>query len=89
PALAAYVTDIAPRARRGEYMGLTQMAMSLAFALGPLAGTAMLEKFGGRTLWLASFALGLLSTAMMLRLPEEATAGAVPTITPSPSGGAA
>jgi predicted MFS family arabinose efflux permease len=72
PSLAAYVTDIAPRSRRGEYMGLTQMAISLAFALGPLAGTAVLEKFGGRTLWLASFALGLLATAMMSRLPEEA-----------------
>jgi predicted MFS family arabinose efflux permease len=78
PSLAAYVTDIAPRSRRGEYMGLTQMAISLAFALGPLAGTAMLEKFGGRTLWLASFALGLLATAMMLRLPEEAPASAAP-----------
>jgi MFS family permease len=69
-------------------MGLTQMAISLAFALGPLAGTAVLEKFGGRTLWLASFALGLLATAMMLRLPEEATARSAPAITPSPSGGA-
>jgi MFS family permease len=67
-------------------MGLTQMAISLAFAIGPLAGTAVLEKFGGRTLWLASFALGLLATAMMLRLPEEAPAGAVPTTSPSPSG---
>jgi predicted MFS family arabinose efflux permease len=86
PSLAAYVTDIAPRSRRGEYMGLTQMAISLAFAIGPLAGTAVLEKFGGRTLWLASFALGLLATAMMLRLPEEAPAGTVPTISPSPSG---
>jgi MFS family permease len=78
PSLAAYVTDIAPRSRRGEYMGLTQMAISLAFALGPLAGTATLEKFGGRTLWLASFALGLLATAMMLRLREEAPASASP-----------
>jgi predicted MFS family arabinose efflux permease len=68
PSLAAYVTDIAPRARSGEYMGLTQMAMSLAFAVGPWAGTAMLEKFGGRTLWLACFVLGLAGTSMLLRL---------------------
>jgi MFS family permease len=72
PSLAAYVTDIAPRSRRGEYMGLTQMAMSAAFAIGPWAGTAVLDRFGGKTLWLGSFALGLLGTAMMLRLPEEA-----------------
>jgi MFS family permease len=88
PSLAAYVTDIAPKARRGEYMGLTQMAMSLAFAVAPWAGTAVLDKFGGRTLWLASFALGLLATAMMLRLKEEAPAHTVPAVTPSPSGGA-
>jgi predicted MFS family arabinose efflux permease len=87
PSLAAYVTDIAPKSRRGEYMGLTQMAMSLAFAVGPWAGTAVLEKFGGKTLWLASFALGLLGTAMMLRLKEEAPARAE-AVTPSPSGGA-
>jgi MFS family permease len=78
PALAAYVTDIAPASRRGEYMGLTQMAMSLAFALGPLAGTAMLEKFGGRALWVACFAFGLAGTTMLLRLKEVAPARAEP-----------
>jgi MFS family permease len=78
PSLAAYVTDIAPKSRRGEYMGLTQMAISLAFAIGPWAGTAVLGKFGGGTLWLASFALGLAATVMMLRLPEEAPASATP-----------
>ncbi|HMA18416.1 MAG TPA: MFS transporter [Thermoanaerobaculia bacterium] len=80
PALAAYVTDIAPAARRGEYMGLTQMTMSLAFALGPLAGTAMLEKFGGRTLWLACFALGLAGTSMLLRLKEGAPSHEAPAL---------
>lgn len=78
PSLAAYVTDIAPRARSGEYMGLTQMAMSLAFAVGPWAGTAMLEKFGGRTLWLACFALGLAGTSMLLRLKGVALGQAEP-----------
>ena len=76
PALAAYVTEIAPPSRRGEYMGLTQMAISLAFAVGPWAGTAVLEKLGGRALWLACFALGLGATSMMLRLREQARAPA-------------
>ena len=88
PSLAAYVTDIAPKARRGEYMGLTQMAMSLAFAIGPWAGTTVLDEFEGRTLWLGCFALGLVGTAMMLRLRDETPARAAPAITPSPSGGA-
>jgi predicted MFS family arabinose efflux permease len=78
PSLAAYVTDIAPRARAGEYMGLTQMSMSLAFAVGPWAGTAVLEKFGGRTLWLACFALGLAATSMLLRLKESAPSHVAP-----------
>jgi MFS family permease len=86
PSLAAYVTDVAPKSRRGEYMGLTQMAMSLAFAVGPWAGTAVLERFGGKTLWLASFAFGLLGTAMMLRLKEEAPAREAAAATPSTSG---
>ena len=31
PGMADYLTDIAPEARRGEYMGLSQMMMGLAF----------------------------------------------------------
>lgn len=76
PAMAAYATDIAPASRRGEYMGLTQMAMSLAFAIGPWAGTAVLGAFGGKTLWLGAFAIGLVATGMMLRLPDDAPAPA-------------
>lgn len=87
PALAAYVTDIAPRTRRGEYMGLTQMAMSLAFAIGPWAGTAVLDRFGSAVLWGGSFALGLVGTAMMLRIREEAPAHAAAIVTPSSAGG--
>jgi len=78
PSMAAYASDIAPAARRGEYMGLTQMAMSLAFAIGPWAGTAVLGAFGGKTLWLGAFAIGLVATAMMLRMPDNAPAHMAP-----------
>ncbi len=78
PAMAAYATDIAPASRRGEYMGLTQMAMSLAFAIGPWAGTAVLGAFGGKTLWLGAFAIGLVATGMMLRMPDQAPAQLAP-----------
>lgn len=74
PAMAAYATDIAPAARRGEYMGMTQMSISLAFAIGPWAGTAVLGAFGATTLWLAAFAVGLVSTGMMMRMPDNAPA---------------
>jgi len=82
PSLAAYVTDIAPASRRGEYMGLTQMAISLAFAIGPWAGTTVLERYGGRTLWLAAFVCGLVGTGMLLRLKEGTAARADPVARP-------
>ena len=69
PGMADYVTDIAPDARRGEYMGMSQMMMGLAFTLGPWAGLQVLARFGGRALWLLMLGVGLVGAAMMSRLP--------------------
>ncbi|HEY2513451.1 MAG TPA: MFS transporter [Thermoanaerobaculia bacterium] len=70
PASAAYATDIAPDSRRGEYSGLYTMVFSVAFAIGPWAGTVVLERLGARILWASTFVLGLVAAAMFLRLPE-------------------
>ena len=70
PASAAYATDIAPDARRGEYSGLYTMIFSAAFAIGPWAGTVVIERFGARVLWGMTFLLGLIAAAMFVRLPE-------------------
>jgi predicted MFS family arabinose efflux permease len=70
PASAAYATDIAPDARRGEYSGLYTMTFSAAFAIGPWAGTIVIERFGARVLWGMTFLLGLIAAAMFVRLPE-------------------
>ncbi len=70
PASAAYATDIAPSARRGEYSGLYTMMFSVGFAVGPWAGTVVLERAGARLLWGLTFVLGALAAAMFLRLPE-------------------
>jgi predicted MFS family arabinose efflux permease len=70
PASAAYATDIAPEARRGEYSGLYAMVFSIAFGVGPWAGTVVLERAGARVLWGATFLLGALAAAMFVRLPE-------------------
>jgi predicted MFS family arabinose efflux permease len=70
PASAAYATDIAPDSRRGEYSGLYTMTFSLAFALGPWAGTAVMQHAGARVLWGSTFVLGLVAAALCLRLPE-------------------
>ena len=78
PASAAYATDTAPDERRGEYSGLYTMVFSVAFAIGPWAGTVVLERLGARTLWGATFILGLIAAAMFLRLPEPRTHHALP-----------
>jgi predicted MFS family arabinose efflux permease len=72
PASAAYATDVAPDSRRGEYSGLYTMTFSIAFALGPWAGTAVLQHSGSRTLWGLTFVLGVVAALLFVRLPEPA-----------------
>jgi MFS family permease len=88
PGMAAYLTDIAPENRRGEYMGLSQMVMGLAFMVGPWLGMQALTQLGGRTLWLLTFFCGLASTFVMMRLSEVrpvAAASGLPSPTTAPS----
>jgi MFS family permease len=80
PGMAAYLTDIAPARRRGEYMGLSQMVMGLAFMLGPWAGMLVLDRFGGKSLWMACFLLGLGAALLMSRLEEPAHAAGTPAL---------
>lgn len=88
PSMGAYLTDIAPERRRGEYMGLSQMVMGLAFMLGPWVGMQALESLGGRVLWILMFFCGVAATLVMSRLPAvghaPATAG-LPGPTTAPS----
>jgi MFS family permease len=68
PASAAYVAEIAPPGRRGEYMGLYSMVFGAAVTLGPWIGTTALEAFGPTILWPAAFAVGCLSVLLLSRL---------------------
>ena len=72
PASAAYVSDIAPPAQSGAYMGLYTMGFSLAFAIGPWLGTQTMETFGPSMLWIGAFSCGCITAIMMwfLRLRE-------------------
>ena len=70
PGMSAYVAEIAPEGRRGEYMGLYMMAFSAAFMLGPWLGTQLLERFGATVLWTAIFGLGMLSALVLSRTPQ-------------------
>jgi predicted MFS family arabinose efflux permease len=68
PGMADYVTAIAPERRRGEYMGLVQMMMGLAFTLGPWGGLQLLARFGGRTMWLTMLGVGLVATVALAKV---------------------
>ena len=78
PQASAYVAEIAPAARRGEYMGAYSLAFSLAFAFAPWAGTSGYAAYGARALWVAVFAVGFVSAVMMARVTTKA--GAAPTL---------
>jgi MFS family permease len=80
PGLNAAVADLAPEARRGEYMGLYMTAFNLAFAIGPWAGTAILERWGGPVLWTGAFLAGLVSAILLsrTRTPGHAAAEGKP-----------
>jgi MFS family permease len=71
PQASAYVAEIAPAHRRGEYMGAFSLSFSLAFAFSPWAGATGLVAFGARPLWLFVFAVGAVSALMMLRVTAE------------------
>jgi len=68
PASSAYAAEIAPKERRGEYMGLYTMSFSVAFATGPWMGATTLERWGPQVVWGAAFALGSVSSMMMSRI---------------------
>lgn len=72
PAMGAYVSDIAPKGKNGEYMGLYMMIFSLAFMAGPLLGTTALDRFGPVPLWIGTFFVGLISVWVLGRLREPA-----------------
>jgi MFS family permease len=65
PSSAAYVAELAPADRRGDYMGAYYLAFGLALAIGPWAGTLFLERFGAPALWAAVFAVGVCAAGIM------------------------
>ena len=80
PGSSAYVADISPAARRGEYMGLFSMAFSLAFMIGPWLGTATMDRYGSSAVWFGCLACGCISAVMFSRIKgrvAQATSSAV------------
>jgi predicted MFS family arabinose efflux permease len=65
PVSTAYVADLAPTGRSGQYMGAYSSTISCAMIVGPWAGTAALDRFGGNVAWGAVFVCGMLSFAVV------------------------
>jgi MFS family permease len=71
PVTAAYVSEIAPPKKRGEYMGYFQMTFSIGFMLGPWLGTEIYERFGAFNLWIIIFGIGMTSSILMMFIKEK------------------
>jgi predicted MFS family arabinose efflux permease len=81
PAMSACAADLSPAGRRGEYMGLYQVAFAAEFLLGPWAGVALLDYAGPRILWSAAFASACVSALVFWRLRfSESAAEPVPEV---------
>ena len=65
PSSGAYVLDIAPPGRSGQYVGAYSSTFSLALLVGPWAGTIALDRFGGPALWTAALIVGMISAAVL------------------------
>ncbi len=64
PVGTAYLADLAPRGRMGEYMGAYSSTFSLSVIIGPWAGTAALDRFGSTATWAGVLVCGLLAAAV-------------------------
>ncbi len=71
PSSAAYVAEISPPEKRGEYMGMFQMLFSASLAFGPWLGTIVYEHFGARILWISAFLFGCISVVMIFFLKRK------------------
>jgi len=73
PQASAYIAEIAPPSRRGEYMGAYSMAFNISFAVAPWAGTVVFARYGARVLWLGVFAVGVASAILMSQVSGAVT----------------
>jgi MFS family permease len=69
-AATAMVADVAPPARRGEFMGLFGAAGSIAMALGPISGDAVLVRLGFEALFALAALMALIALGLALATPE-------------------
>ena len=78
PVSTAYIADIAPPGRIGEYMGAFSSVLSLGLVVGPWLGVAALDRFGPTIMWSGVLVCGLVAVgavALTHELAPEASGG--------------
>jgi MFS family permease len=73
-AATAMVADVAPPARRGEFLGLFGAAGSIAMALGPISGIELIARLDFRGLFAVSAATALLALGLAFTTRETLVA---------------
>ena len=71
PAMSDHVAGLAPPERRGAYMGLYSMAISVAFSLGPWFGLFFMGRCGSTALWIFMGLFGALSALAFAKAVER------------------
>jgi MFS family permease len=66
PSGTAYVAELAPSGRTGEYMGAFSASLSLALIIGPWAGAFTLDRFGAVVTWVGAFVVGMIGAVLFL-----------------------
>jgi MFS family permease len=69
-AASALVADVAPPARRGEFLGLFGAAGSIGMALGPIIGVALAARFGFAGLFATAGSVAVISMLLVLAMRE-------------------
>ncbi len=77
-AATALIADVAPAARRGEFMGLFGAAGSIAMALGPISGVELLTRLGFGGLFAVAAVTALVALGLAFATSETLA-------TPSPA----
>jgi MFS family permease len=70
PVASTMVANLAPPELRGRYQGAFAMCWGIAFAVSPIAAGEVMQRLGGRTLWVLCFAVGIVVAAGHLLTAE-------------------
>ncbi len=70
-AVGTAITDIIPDSRRGEGMGWYGMAMTIAMAIGPMIGLAVVQNYSFHGLFLLATLLSFMAVllSLMTKMP--------------------